>query len=113
MTATQPTTRQRSIEVRNPADGTVVGEVPNDSAETVAAKARELRLFQPEWEAMGPRDRKTWLLKFQDWVLDNAEYLTDVVQSETGKARADASIEAPLTAGPAELLGRQCRGVPG
>jgi acyl-CoA reductase-like NAD-dependent aldehyde dehydrogenase len=99
MTAIQPDTRQSTIEVRNPADGTVVGEVPNDAAETVAAKARELRLFQPEWEALGPRGRKKWLLKFQDWVLDNAEHITDVVQSETGKVRADASIEAPMTAG--------------
>ncbi|AGB21827.1 NAD-dependent aldehyde dehydrogenase [Mycobacterium sp. JS623] len=99
MTAIQPDTRRSTIEVRNPADGTVVGVVPNDSADTVAAKARELRLFQPEWEALGPRGRKTWLLKFQDWVLDNAEHLTDVVQSETGKVRADASIEAPMTAG--------------
>jgi len=99
MTAIQPDTRQSIIEVRNPADGTVVGAVPNDTAETVAAKARELRLYQPEWEALGPRGRKTWLLKFQGWVLDNAEHLTDVVQSETGKVRADASIEAPMTAG--------------
>jgi acyl-CoA reductase-like NAD-dependent aldehyde dehydrogenase len=99
MTAIQPDTRHSTIEVRNPADGTIVGEVPNDSADTVAAKARELRLFQPEWDALGPRGRKTWLLKFQDWVLDNAEHLTDVVQSETAKVRADASIEAPMTAG--------------
>jgi acyl-CoA reductase-like NAD-dependent aldehyde dehydrogenase len=99
MTAIQPTVRQSTIEVRNPADGTVVGEVPIDSAETVATKARELRLFQPDWEALGPRGRKPWLLRFQDWVLDNAEHLTDVVQSETGKVRADASIEAPMTAG--------------
>ncbi|MBE1547405.1 acyl-CoA reductase-like NAD-dependent aldehyde dehydrogenase [Mycobacterium sp. OAS707] len=99
MTAIQPDTRRNTIEVRNPADGSVVGEVPNDSADTVAAKARELRLYQPEWEALGARGRKTWLLKFQDWVLDNAEHLTDVVQSETGKVRADASLEAPLTAG--------------
>jgi acyl-CoA reductase-like NAD-dependent aldehyde dehydrogenase len=98
MTAIQPTTRQSTIEVRNPADGAVVGEIPNDSAETVAAKARELRLFQPEWEAMGAKGRKPWLLKFQDWVLDNAEHITDVVQSETGKPRAEASIEPPLTA---------------
>jgi acyl-CoA reductase-like NAD-dependent aldehyde dehydrogenase len=99
MTAIQPDTRQNTIEVRNPADSSVVGEVPNESADTVAAKARELRLYQPEWEALGARGRKTWLLKFQDWVLDNAEHLTDVVQSETGKVRADASIEAPMTAG--------------
>ena len=95
MTAIEPTTRQSTIEVRNPADGTVVGEVPNDSAETVAAKARELRLFQPEWEALGAKGRKPWLLKFQDWVLDNAEHITDVLQSETGKPRAEASMEAP------------------
>ena len=87
-----------TIEVRNPADGSVVGEVPVDTPETVAAKARELRLHQPEWEAMGPKGRKPWLMKFQDWVLDNAEHITDVVQSESGKPRAEASMEAPMTA---------------
>ena len=99
MTATQPINRQTNIEVRNPADGSTVGEVPIETADTVAAKARGLRLFQPEWEALGPKGRKVWLLKFQGWVLDNAEHITDVVQSETGKVRADAAIEAPLTAG--------------
>ena len=98
MTATQPITQLSTIEVRNPADGTIVGEVPNDSPETVAAKARELRLFQPEWEALGPRGRKPWLLKFQEWILDNAEHITDVLQSETGKVRAEASMEVPMTA---------------
>jgi acyl-CoA reductase-like NAD-dependent aldehyde dehydrogenase len=82
-----------TIEVRNPADGTVVGEVPNQTADAVAARARELRLFQPEWEAIGPKGRKTWLLKFQDWVLDNTERIADVVQSESGKTRAEALTE--------------------
>jgi hypothetical protein len=44
-----------TIEARNPADGTRVGEVPNDSAESVAAKGRELRRFQPEREALGAK----------------------------------------------------------
>jgi hypothetical protein len=35
-----------TIEVRNPADGSVVG---------IAAKARELRLYRPEWERWAPR----------------------------------------------------------
>jgi acyl-CoA reductase-like NAD-dependent aldehyde dehydrogenase len=87
-----------TIVVRNPADGAVVGEVPVHSAESVTAMARELRLFQPDWEATGPRGRKQWLLKFQDWILDNAEHITDVVQSETGKTRADASMEVPASA---------------
>jgi acyl-CoA reductase-like NAD-dependent aldehyde dehydrogenase len=87
-----------TITVHNPADGTVVGSVPIDTPETVAAKARELRLFQPEWEALGPRGRRTWLLKFQDWMLDNAEHLIDVLQSETGKPRAEAALEPPMSA---------------
>ena len=103
--ANHPTNHHRGAQSRR---WPVVGEVPNDSAETVAAKARELRLFQPEWEALGAKGRKTWLLKFQDWVLDNAEHITDVVQSETGKARAEAAMEAPMSADIAQLLGAQC-----
>ncbi len=98
MTAIQPRTDLSSITVRNPADGRVVGTVPIETADAVAAKARELRLFQPDWEALGPRGRKRWLLRYQDWVLDNAERITDLLQSESGKTRSDASLEAPMIA---------------
>ena len=87
-----------TIDVRNPADGHLVGTVSIDDPAAVAAKARELRLFQPEWEGLGPAGRRRWLLTFQDWILDHAEHLTDVVQSETGKTRADACGEAPIAA---------------
>ena len=93
MSETKAKAYPMTIEVRNPADGKVVGEVPIETAETVAAKVRELRLFQHEWEAIGPKGRKAWLLKFQDWMFDNAEHIIDVLQSETGKSRVDASIE--------------------
>ncbi len=98
MTAIQPKTDASTITVRNPADGRVVGAVPIETSDAVAAKARELRLFQPEWEALGPRGRKRWLLTYQNWVLDNAEHIIDVVQSESGKTRADASGEPSSTA---------------
>jgi len=98
MTAIQPKTDASTITVRNPADGRVVGTVPIETSDAVAAKARELRLFQPDWEALGPRGRKRWLLRYQDWVFDNAEHIADVVQSETGKTRVEASAEPALTA---------------
>ncbi|MEV6557389.1 aldehyde dehydrogenase family protein [Nocardia sp. NPDC051756] len=81
------------LEVRNPGTGALVGTVPVASADEVAAKVRELRLFQPEWEAIGPDGRKEWLLKFQDWLIDNTDTLADVVQSETGKPRVDSLID--------------------
>jgi acyl-CoA reductase-like NAD-dependent aldehyde dehydrogenase len=92
MTDTEAVPRTK-IDVRNPADGTLVGTVPIESAEAVAAKARELRLFQPEWEAIGPRGRKKWMLAYRDWLLDNSEHIADVLQSETGKSRVDAASE--------------------
>ena len=93
MSETDAKAHRMSIEILNPADGKVVGEVPIETAEAVAAKVRELRLFQPEWEAIGPKGRKGWLLKFQDWMIDNSEHIIDVLQAETGKSRVDASIE--------------------
>ncbi|WP_123025617.1 aldehyde dehydrogenase family protein [Mycolicibacterium stellerae] len=87
-----------TIEVRKPADGSVIGSVPVDGQQAVAAKARELRLFQPEWEAMGAGGRKEWLLKFQDWILDNAERISDLVQTESGKAMAEALLEPTMSA---------------
>ncbi|WP_174188518.1 aldehyde dehydrogenase family protein [Nocardia barduliensis] len=81
------------IEVRNPGTGEVVGTVPDETAEAVAAKVRELRLYQLEWEAIGPEGRKVWLLKFQDWLIDNTDRLATVLQSETAKPRVDALID--------------------
>ncbi|MEU2036234.1 aldehyde dehydrogenase family protein [Nocardia amamiensis] len=81
------------IEVRNPGTGEVVGTVPEETADAVAAKVRELRLYQPEWEAIGPDGRKAWLLKFQDWLIDNTDRLATVLQSETAKPRVDALID--------------------
>ncbi|MDH6242481.1 aldehyde dehydrogenase family protein [Mycobacterium sp. OTB74] len=97
MTAVQ-STRPDTITVGNPADGSVVGHVPIHGAQAVAAKARGLRAAQPEWESLGPRGRRRWLLVFQDWVLDHRQYLIDVIQSETGKTRADAATEPTMLA---------------
>jgi hypothetical protein len=51
MTAVQPKTDISTLTVRNPADGRVVGTVPIEAPDVVAAKARELRLFQPNGKA--------------------------------------------------------------
>ena len=62
------------------------------------AKVDSLRANQQEWELMGARGRRDWLLNYQDWILDNARHIADVLQSETGKTRADAVVEAPAVA---------------
>src|SRR3954467_5305404 len=98
MTDLHAETQLTTIEIRKPADGSILGSVSTDTADAVAAKAQELRLFQPEWEALGANGRKGWLLKFQDWILDNTERITDLVQAESGKAMAQGLLEPIMSA---------------
>ncbi|NNH68561.1 aldehyde dehydrogenase family protein [Nocardia uniformis] len=88
-------TATADIDVHNPADGRPVGRVADHSAVSVADTIRDLRVHQPEWESIGVRARAEWIMRFQDWLVDNTARLTDIVQSETGKTRFDAEIEVP------------------
>ncbi|TPG32393.1 aldehyde dehydrogenase family protein [Mycolicibacterium hodleri] len=82
------------IAIRCPADGRLIGEVPNQTVEEVVAAAESLRAAQPKWEAIGPAGRAVWLAKWRDWILDNRNRLLELVQAEGGKSWGDASIEA-------------------
>src|SRR5438034_10825424 len=95
-TTTSPTATAKErerIEVRCPADGRVVGAVPDTSPDEVGAIAQELRLAQPAWEALGIDGRCEWLGRWRDWVLDNQDRLLRLLQDEAGKSHGDATIE--------------------
>ncbi|MCV7219500.1 aldehyde dehydrogenase family protein [Mycolicibacterium elephantis] len=81
------------LSVRCPVDGREVGEVPALSADEIATVCDDLRRAQPQWEALGPRGRSDHLLRWLDWLLDNERRLLELVQQETGKSWADASLE--------------------
>ncbi len=82
-----------TLEVTNPADGSVVGVVPIMDAREVREAAAELRMAQVAWQELGPDGRKVWMHKWRTWILDHIEELTDLLQAETGKARPDARLE--------------------
>ncbi len=86
-------TSSATIDVRNPADGSVVGTVPDLDATAVNAAAAELRMAQIGWERLGPDGRARWMRKWRDWILAHSEELIDLLVSETGKVRNDASLE--------------------
>jgi acyl-CoA reductase-like NAD-dependent aldehyde dehydrogenase len=88
----QKITESPQIVVRCPADGRVVGRVPDMSAQDVAAAAQALREEQAEWEAIGFAGRRRWLRLFRDWLLDNQDRLHRLVREETGKSWGDLSM---------------------
>jgi len=94
----EPTAATESIAVMNPATGEQVGSVPVDSAGDVAAAVARIRANQPEWEALGFAGRRRWLNRLRDWLLDNSDRVADTLKAETGKVRAEATIETPYLA---------------
>ena len=100
MTAAEPRTDSEAEEA---AEVTAI-EVRNrpTAASSVRCRSTAPKRWQPRpanfdcsnrREAIGPRGRKKWMMKWQDWILDNAEHLTEVLMSETGKAHCDACVE--------------------
>ena len=94
-----------TIEVRKPADGSLLATVAVDSPEKVREVVARVRAAQPAWEAIGFSGRRHWLGKLRDWLIDNHDELADLMQAETGKVRADAELEAPFIAGVINFYG--------
>ncbi|MGH2952020.1 MAG: aldehyde dehydrogenase family protein [Solirubrobacterales bacterium] len=83
-----------TLEVRRPADGTVLGSVAVASPSDVSAAVARVRASQAEWEAIGFAGRRRWLESLRDWILDRQDALDDLMQAESGKVRGDATLEA-------------------
>ncbi|HEX7824963.1 MAG TPA: aldehyde dehydrogenase family protein, partial [Mycobacterium sp.] len=92
-TAELNSTQRPVITVHCPVDGRQVGEVRDVGADDVAAVCADLRRAQPAWESLGPKGRSAHLRRWLDWLLDNEQRLLTLVQQETGKSWADASME--------------------
>jgi betaine-aldehyde dehydrogenase len=86
------------MEVLNPATGETIAKLPIDSPEAVAETVARVRAAQPDWEAMGIEGRYHWLGKLRDWLLDNSDRVADTLKAESGKVRAEATIETPYLA---------------
>src|SRR5262245_8163938 len=91
-----PPTGGETLEVRRPADGSLLRTIPVDGPARVREVVERVRAAQPAWEALGISGRRRWLARLRDWLIENSERVADVMQAETGKVRADAELEAPL-----------------
>ena len=79
-----------TVTVMNPKTAKPIYELPQQSAEQVAEAVRAARLAQPAWANTPARERAAWLYSLHDLILEEQDKLMDIVQLETGKARAHA-----------------------
>lgn len=94
--ATPSAGQRRSIEVRSPADGRVLGSVPIHDASDVANAVARAKEAQEGWGSLTPVDRVRRLDGLIEAVTDAADGIADLVVSETGKPRVEALIEVTI-----------------
>jgi len=86
------------IEVRNPADGSPLGHVPDmGEAETRAAVAGAKRAF-PAWRKLLPQERAERLLAWYRLMHEHKEDLALIMTLEQGKSLADSRYEIDYAA---------------
>jgi len=83
---------------RNPFTGEVLAEIPESTVEDVATAFIRARTAQRAWAQRPLADRARVLLRFHDLLLAAQAELLDLIQAETGKARAHAFEEVSVAA---------------
>jgi acyl-CoA reductase-like NAD-dependent aldehyde dehydrogenase len=73
------------LNIVNPANGRVIAELPEDTAESVAAKYRAARAEQPQWAATPLAARLAAIRRFREEVVRETERLAAILTSEVGK----------------------------
>ena len=90
-----------NIEVRNPATGTLSGQVRLSTEDEIRAAATRARSAQAVWADTPIRQRARLLVNFHDRLFARETEVLNTIQSETGKSRKDAFGELCTLAGTA------------
>ncbi|GAA1721958.1 NAD-dependent succinate-semialdehyde dehydrogenase [Kribbella yunnanensis] len=86
------------IKVLNPADLTVVGEVPDGTTQDATTAVDAAAKTFPAWARTAPRARSEILHKTFELMLRDRDKLAELISRENGKSRADALAEVGYAA---------------
>ena len=89
-----------SIEIRSPADGTLLGTVDRDEQSTLDRKVRAAAAAQKGWAALSPMDRAERLLAVAAETSAHLDRLVVALVREQGKTRKEARMELERYIGP-------------
>jgi 1-pyrroline dehydrogenase len=87
-----------TLNVENPANEQVVARVPASGEEDVDRAVKAAATAFESWQKTTPQERMTLLLKLADIVEENADELTGLESSQTGKPLNVASVDMPAIA---------------
>ena len=81
---------RKRIDVDNPADGSIVGTVPEMGAAETRRAIEAAEAALPAWRALAAKERSAILRKWFDLMVANADDLAQLLTAEQGKPLAEA-----------------------
>ncbi|WP_051259336.1 succinic semialdehyde dehydrogenase [Schaalia suimastitidis] len=105
-TCAQPDEQRPPLTITSPLTGTIIGTIPRLGTRDIRAATKRARAAQRRWTSLNVRERCRRLLAFHDLVWKYCDPLADLVQWESGKARAHAFEEIADVAMTARYLAR-------
>jgi len=96
----------KTVPIYNPNTGNLIYELPQLTADQVKTAVANARLAQPAWAATSVEERSKIIYRLHDLILAEQNQLMDIVQLETGKARAHAFEEVAGGSGSARYFAK-------
>ena len=103
----------KSFDVTNPANGSVVGSVPDLTPVDVKKAIEAAHKAQPAWAAKSAKERAKVLRAWSDLMIQNADDLAAIMTAEQGKPLAEAKTEILSAASFYEWFGEEAKRVYG
>ena len=103
----------KTINVTNPADGSVVGTVPSLSVDTIKEVIDASAKALPAWAAKTAKERAGIMRKWFDLIVSNADDIALIMTSEQGKPLAEARGEVLYAASFIEWFAEEAKRVYG
>ena len=102
-----------TIEVTNPADGSVLGTVPKMGADETRRAIDAANAAYPAWRAKSAKERSVILRNWYELMMANQEDLAIIMTAEQGKPLAEARGEIAYAAGFLDWFAEEARRVYG
>ena len=82
----------------NPATGEIIGKTPENTVEELNNAVAQAKGAQREWAKFGFEKRAQYLFAIRDYIVENADKISDIISKDTGKTKMDALSTEVLTA---------------
>lgn len=111
--AWQPSRSGESIEIRNPSNGELLGEIPESSADELNEALSAAETAQPAWAKLPAIQRAAVLRELSTGIRDNATEIARTLVEEGGKVLPLAEVEVQFTADYIDYMAEWARRIEG